>query len=270
MTQVSRARVSGQAMSEALVSLPVLVFVILAAVSLYNLMSADIDVAKSARLAAEHGILYQEGEGGLSRQAINQRIEKNLSQTLLDTDRRDFTGKSTGTSKPLVAAIKPGDGQLALKPVDLGSSTGAYASAANDVAKMVGLDNTNLSGVTVSIPVKSNSELLAVIRPTSMLGYTATNGSAPVDPVSEKQRFYLKGSAALLTNGLTPSNEETFKSNIEKLSADGAPLATFQPLAKPLSVPLQEMRNAIGDEGHSTVADGQTGVLPSQLGQFRP
>lgn len=270
MTQVSRARVAGQAMSEALVSLPVLVFVILAAVSLYNLMSADIDVAKSARLAAEHGILYQEGQGGLTRQAINQRIEKNLSQTLLDTNRRDFTGKATGTSKPLVAAITPGDGQLALKPVDLGSSTGAYASAANDVAAMVGLNDTNLSGVSVSIPVKSSSELLAVIRPTSMLGYTATSGSAPIDPVADKQRFYLKASAALLTNGNTPSNEETFTKNVQTLAKDGGTLAAFQPLAKPLSVPLQELRNATGTEGLSTVAEGQTGVLPSQLGQFRP
>jgi hypothetical protein len=270
MTQVSGFRMSGQAMSEALVSLPVLVFVILAAVSLYNLMSADIDVSKSARLAAEHGILYQEGAGGLNRQAINQRIERNLSQTLLDTDRRDFTGGSRGTSTPLVSAIRPGGNQLAIKPVDLGSSTGAYASAATDVAKMVGLDNTNLSGVTISIPVKSNSELLSVIRPTSMLGYTATNRSAPVDPIAERQRYYLKGSAALLTNGLTPTNEETFKSNVASLAADGGTLALFQPLATPLAVPLQEMRNGTGDEGRSTVADGQSNVLPSQLGQFRP
>jgi hypothetical protein len=258
----------GQAVSEALIALPALVFFIMASVSLYGLMAGDVDASKSARLAAEHGILYQEGSG-MTRQGINSKIEENLSETILARDRLDWTGRAADRAKPLIAAVKPGDGQLAIKTSDLGSSTGAYQSASAAVASRAGLDNTNLSGIAISIPVNSDSRLMGLVKPVSYYGQDVERVGAPTDPVSGKTRYYVQGKAAMLTNGYTPANEQEFRDGIRSLSADGNAMKFFQGLAPALAGPLNEVENAIGDANRITVASDQSTVLPSQLAQFK-
>lgn len=265
----SAFRFSGQALSEAIITLPVLVFFILGGVTLYNLMSSDVDANKAARVAVWHGFLYKEGAGGMTRQDIDRKIEENLSRTILDTDRKDFLSGDPLRSKPLVAAIKPGDKQLALRDYDLGSASGGYTSAAEEIGKMVGLDKSNISGVEISIPVRNDSMLFALTKPRNHIEYDVEYQTPPLDPVSLKYQYHVKGKAALLTDGMTPMNEKTFNKNVSDLSADGAPLAAFQPLAAPLSVPLQELRAATGEGGRSTVSEEQSIVLPSQIAETK-
>lgn len=249
----------GQAIAEALVSISALGIILLASASLYQIMQADIDATKSARVAAWHGVLYQ----GDTEESYEELVRDNLRTTGLVEEVRDIMNHG---AESMVGSVR--DVQFTHNPVD---PTYVYPSNRSSlIANRAGLNNNRISGISVSIPLK-NAEIFDVFNPTGITSYTTTATALPFDAIDGSYRRHVKAKAALLSNGFVPLSENEFTDSISRISADGAPATYFEPLRGGLSLlGFEEVDAAMGEEGLSTVAQEQSRVLPAQLGTFTP
>jgi hypothetical protein len=249
----------GQAMIEAMVSISALGIILLASATLYQIMQADLDASKSARVAAWHGVLYQ----GETEEAYNNLVRANLRDTGLVDEVRDLINNGADS---LVGSVD--DVEFMHENVD---PTYTYPSNRSSyVANRAGLNENRVADVSVSIPLK-DAEIFETFTPTSVASYETSPGSVPYDPVAGSYRFHVKARAALLSNGFVPMSEAEFTESISNIAADGSPMALFEPLSGGLNLlGFDEIDAARGDDGLSTVATEQSRVLPPQMGTFTP
>ncbi len=249
----------GQAMIEALVSISALGVIFLASATLYQIMQADLDANKAARVAAWHGVLYQ----GDTEEDFNAAVRDNLRDTGLVDEVRDLINHGT---ESLVGSVD--DVEFLHENVD---PTYTYPSNRSSyIANRAGLNENRVADVSVSIPLK-NAEIFETFTPTGITSYSTTASAAPYDPVAGSYRFHVKARAALLSNGFVPMSETEFTESISNIAADGSPMALFEPLSGGLNLlGFDEIDAARGDDGLSTVATEQSRVLPPQMGTFTP
>lgn len=251
--------VKGQAIAEALISFAMLSSVLLASASLYQIMQADITANKAARVAAWHGTLYQ----GLTPAQIDQKYRANIGETLMNrtiNDANDFSGD------PLVG----GQADLAFSQSNT-SPTYIYPSnRSSGLASTAGLNQNQISSVSISIPLKAEAEIFKVTEPISYVLNDLDDEPLPFDAIAQTYQFHVKGKGTLLSNGFVPLNEEGFHQAISNIAADGQPMTYFEVWRTPMrtALGLRELDEAIGPNGLSTVATDQSRVLPSQLGTF--
>lgn len=249
----------GQAIAEALVSISALGVILLASATLYQIMQADVDATKAARVAAWHGVLYQ----GDTEENFEGLVRENLRATGLVEDVPDLMNNG---AESLVGPVD--EVEFSHQTVD---PTYTYPSNRSSlIANRAGLNQNRVSGISVSIPLKS-AEIFDIYSPTSLSSHTTTPTSLPYDAIDGSYRHHVKAKAALLSNGFVPMSENEFTDSISRISADGAPATYFEPLRGGLSLlGFDEVDAAMGDDGLSTVAEEQSRVLPAQLGTFTP
>lgn len=252
--------VRGQALSETIISVGALGSLLLASGALYQLFQADITANKVARMAAWHGTLYQ----GESNEQFEQRVTNNVRSTLMRTDRpvRDVMNSD---APALVGS--PDDIAFRHESID---PTFVYPSNRSTyIANMAGLNENRVSGVSISIPLADTADVFKIVTASRLYTFDRSDQPLPYDPIDGGYRFHVKASAALLSNGFVPMNEEQFGNAIANISADGGPMRTFEPLRQGLSfVGFEEMDATLGSAGTSTVAESQSEVLPAELGTF--
>lgn len=250
---------SGQAIVEALVSISALGIILLASASLYQIMQADLDANKAARVAAWHGVLYQ----GDTEDDFNSIVRENLEDTGLVDEVRDLINNGTDSM------VGPVD-EVSFRHENVDPTYTYPSNRSSYIANRAGLNQNRVADVSVSIPLK-DAEIFEIYTPTSVASYETAAVSAPYDPIDDSYRFHVKARAALLSNGFVPMGETEFTESIAHISADGAPMSVFEPLRGGLNVlGFDEIDAAMGDDGLSTVATEQSRVLPPQLGTFTP
>jgi hypothetical protein len=250
---------TGQAIAESLVSISALGVILFASATLYQIMQADLDANKSARVAAWHGVLYQ----GETEENFNAIVRDNLEDTGLVHDVRDLINSGTDS---MVGSVD----EVAFRHENIDPTYTYPSNRSSFIASRAGLNQNRVAEVSVSIPLK-DAEIFESYTPTSVTSYETSPVSAPYDAIDDSYRFHVKARAALLSNGFVPMGESEFTESIAQISADGAPMSVFEPLRGGLNVlGFDEIDAAMGDNGLSTVATEQSRVLPPQLGTFTP
>lgn len=252
---IKRAR--GQAIAELVIAGAMLGSLLLASATLYQIMQADLTANKAARLASWQGVLYQ----GLTAPEYQDTFETNMSQTLMQRDLRDLINYedeallgSTSDIAYLYESVSP---------------TYAYPSNRSSyIANMAGLNDNTVSGISVSIPLASNAEIFK-LPGRDLFTHGEVDQMPAYDPIAGEYRYHVKAKAALLSNGFVPMNETGFTSAISRISADGNPMTFFEVWRSALDFfGFDEIDQATGDAGLSTVATNQSRVLPAELGTF--
>lgn len=248
----------GQALAETMIAGAVLGSVLLASVTLYQIMQADITANKAARLATWHGVLYQ----GLTTDEMEDKYAENIEETLMHRSVRDVMDNN---AENLV-----GDAQNIRYAYSDVSPTFSYPSNRSTfIANRAGLNNNTVSGVSLSIPLNNDAEIFKLVDARSYAVSDTVDQPIPYDAIADEYRFHVKAKAALLSNGFVPMNEEGFTDAISRISADGNPMTYFQIWRAPLDFfGFDEIDPAMGEAGLSTVAQDQSRVLPPELGTF--
>lgn len=266
----------GQAIAETVVTVSVIGMILFASVSLYQLLNADLNANKAARLAVWHGVLYQ----GLNDQEMEEKYRSNINGTLLSDadDQRELIGR-TSTGRERIY----GSSDIEFETL---ASSPTYAFPSNRssfIGNLAGLNQNSISTIKLSIPlgdllVTKNTDSAARDRSSAFCpideGYDSCSGrlvevAPPYDPIADSYRLNLRGQAALLSNGFVPSNEAAFGDAIGNVASDGWAMTYFEVFRGPLAfLGFEEADLVVDEEGLSTVAEDQSRVLPTQLGTF--
>ncbi len=248
----------GQAIAEALVSIAMLGMILLASATLYQIMQADINANKAARVAAWHGVLYQ----GETQEQFEDRVRDNIDDTLLARPVRDVINNGAAD------LVGPAE-EIAFEHETVNPTYTYPSNRSSFIANQAGLNENRVSGISISIPLSNDAEIFKLINPTGITSYTTTDSPIPYDPIDDSYRFHVKAGAALLSNGFVPLNEAAFSDAISRISSDGNPMTFFEVWRNGLNLMgFDEIDAAMGEEGLSTVSDEQSRVLPTQLGTF--
>lgn len=281
MHRITRAGCQqGQALSETLIALPVLVSILLLGATLYQMLDADLVASKAARLATWSSTLaVQQSEAEITQRVWDTLYIKDKSTNEID-NARDF-GADNGGSKTLTTLLTEADIGLkqlpAVRPFPANQITNSSASR---LGTMAGIDNVGITPLQISIPLDSNSSVFKYFHSgTYMLRSRRGGGKddlsvkmdVPLDEVTEEPRFNVRGQGAILASAFTPMGESTFSQNVESIAADVDSLGAMQILRGTLfGLGLQETNQLLTDEGLTTTSELQSRILPPELGTFTP
>ena len=262
---------NGQAISEFLIVAAVLVPLLLLIASFANLLDVNTTATKAARFAGWERTVTNTNQG-VSNAEITTRIEGNIQELFMTTNKwSDFAqgGKRTATNLPSIVDLGAG---VSTKTDFSGSITHNFNRVQNStIGARTGLGNEDLMSPQVSIPLDSDNSLLKIAE---VVGYRETNyrnQATPYDDVAGESRFHIDASAPMVADGWIPNSEDGFTDTIEELSKGGKVLGKFENVAGSSVINFlgfQEMRMGRGDDGLRTVAEGQSEILPSDLGEF--
>lgn len=280
MHRIARADYQqGQALSETLIALPVLVSILLLGATLYQLLDADLMASKAARLAVWSSTLTVQQSDAEITQRVWDTVYNDKSTNQID-NAIDFGADNEGseTLTTLVMVEDIGLKQLpAVRPFPANQITNSSASR---LGSMAGIDNVGITPLQISIPLDSNSSVFKLFGSANYMlrsrragGNTdlSTRMDVPLDEVTGTPRFNVRGQGAILASAFTPMGESTFSQNVESIAADVDSLRVMQPLRGALSgLGLDETDQLLTDEGLTTTSELQSRILPPELGTFTP
>lgn len=260
--------VSGQAMTELIVTAAVLVPLLLMLASFSNLLDLNTTALKASRFAAWERTAYSTNNSTSAE--LDKSIKKNIDRLILNRNWTDFGPGKALAGSPSMLKKTVVDGEDSYVAIRESTSKVAFADngtpsrSADNVFKF---DPEALSSSEISIPINGDYSLFKAVKMLNYRQVEYTNLDAPQNDINGAMEFSVGGSDALIANGWLPTDDDDFQSRVSKATVDGSTLGSFEQAAIFGSgaiswLGFQEMRSGMGDDGTSTVAGNQSEVLP--------
>lgn len=211
------SRTKGQSSVELLVSAAVIVPILLLLPTLANMLLLQTETHKAARYVAWERVAYPQDQ------------LKNGADLAEEVEDRFFRygGQGFGNSASVSSQLAPWQDwgrrvsdrnadEASLVQLDgvvgarVDASRSATADHVNTSAFLAGRGGSNavqldtLQSAEISVPLRSDSSLLQL-------------GTAPRDPVSGDNRFYLRSSSALVVDSWVPANDQVYASRVSDI-----------------------------------------------------
>ncbi|MCG8669824.1 MAG: hypothetical protein MI867_10465 [Pseudomonadales bacterium] len=261
---------SGQALSEFMVSLAVIIPLFLLIPVVANYLDVQTATHEASRYVAWERTVYDD----LSQ--VPDGIENSVQERFIE---RESSGFSDATQVDQHERWKDYGSVGHATIVDTGAGVAVRSEriamnindpvANSSIDAIQAMDPNALGMTSVSIPLSSDGSLLGTFSAgPSFLTAERSSRSAPMDEVAGSSRFHTKASAVLLADGgVLPRNEEEYTSiTNEIVSTDGGRLEAWQTPLRILNFItlgffdeleiLDSDRNAVSDEQSLILPDG--------------
>ncbi len=263
----------GQAVSEFLVTMAVLVPLLLMAASFANLMNLSTETVEAGRFAAWERTFYKaDGVGNLTSLEVQEQVQNNVRDIYLAKNYTDF-----GPGKALNTSALP---SIVDRVVNGGQPVSLSTPPAVDIAdtELVSKDTRLAQGLQFGSPKAMQSPQISIamnsdyslLKSVSFNNYREATyqdpAGLPADDAAGRDQFHLAGHSALIADGWMPSTNQELKNVTSAVTFDGRALGTYEAVNQGLNfLRFQEAGLALGADGLSTVAESAPDILPSDL-----
>lgn len=282
----------GQAYSEFIVALAILVPLLMFLPTMANLLSAQTEAHKAARYVAWERTAYP----------INQ--QKSDAELAVEVESRFLIDPESGFGDAKVGFKRPwrdfGSPDLEGKVVDVDrqdvvvasgtpeSATAGFRNASASLAGRGGQNNANHAiqldtkqKTSLSIPISSDSSLLQATRISSVWFTERTPGADPEPPedviADGKHRFFVASSSSIVSDSWVSVSEEMFFDRVSSLNANtkaGLDVSTWIPARALSLVGFEEIDQRLyrgetpSRDAFEMVDDEQSVNLPQRLQEY--